>query len=85
MLKLPNYQTWIVHGLVAGVITAVLPLFGMTPFLAASFAVYGYAFREADQIIRKEISGVPHDWLDHILDVAVPLVVSALVVWAQVV
>tara|TARA_R110000824_G_scaffold23373_4_gene83972 strand:- start:3609 stop:3863 length:255 start_codon:yes stop_codon:yes gene_type:complete len=74
-----DYQTWINHFLIAGVLTlafsVVLPV-----EVAGALAVWGYAFRECDQQLNKLLKKRSIRVLDAILDVVAPAV-AAIFVW----
>lgn len=74
-----NYQTWINHFLIAGVLTlafsVVLPV-----EVAGALAVWGYAFRECEQQLKKFLRKGRINVLDAVLDVVAPAV-AAILVW----
>ena len=74
-----NYQTWINHFLIAGLVTlafsVVLPV-----EVAGGLAVWGYAFRECDQQLNKLLKKRSINVLDAVLDVVAPAV-AAILVW----
>ena len=74
-----NYQTWINHFLIAGVLTlafsVVLPV-----EVAGALAVWGYAFRECEQQLKKVLRKGRINVLDAVLDVVAPAV-AAILVW----
>ncbi len=74
-----NYQTWINHFLIAGVLTlafsVVLPV-----EVAGGLAAWGYAFRECEQQLKKFLKKRPINVLDAVLDVVAPAV-AAILVW----
>ena len=73
-----DYQTWINHFLIAGVLTrafsVVLPV-----EVAGGLAVWGYAFREAEQQLKKFLRKGRINVLDAVLDVVAPAVAATLV------
>ena len=78
-----NYQTWINHFLIAGVLTlafsVVLPV-----EVAGALAVWGYAFRECAQQLKKFLRKGRINVLDAVLDVVAPAVAAAAVwVWLR--
>jgi len=74
-----DYQTWISHFLIAGVLTlafsVVLPV-----EVAGALAVWGYAFRECEQQLKKLLKKRSIRVLDAVLDVVAPAV-AAMLVW----
>ena len=74
-----NYQTWINHFLIAGVLTlafsVVLPV-----EVAGALAVWGYAFRECEQQLKKFLRKGRINVLDAVLDVVAPAV-AAILIW----
>lgn len=75
MFGFKPWQTWIAHGLVASLVTFLFS-FAINPYLAAAFAVWGYAFRELDQLTRYIYRGRKIPVLDQIMDVVFPLAFS---------
>ena len=74
-----DYQTWIGHFLIAGVLTFVFSL--MLPVeVAGGLAVWGYAFRECEQQLKNWRKKKQINVIDAILDVVAP-VLSAVLVW----
>jgi len=73
-----DYQTWINHFLIAGVLTlafsVVLPV-----EVAGGLAVWGYAFRECEQQLKKFFRKGRINVLDAVLDVVAPAVAATLV------
>lgn len=53
LLPLKDWQTWVVHGLVSAGVTWATASLGVDDWLSAAFAVWGYTFRELDQLLRK--------------------------------
>ncbi len=81
--KLKPWQTWVAHAVIGCVITYVFTWFGYTSAEGASHAVWGYAFREGQQVwhswdIGREITRAK--WADHIMDVAGVYIATALLV-----
>jgi len=74
-----DYQTWINHFLIAGVLTFVFSLV-LPVEVAGGLAVWGYAFRECDQQLNKLLKKRPINVLDAVLDVVAPAL-SATLVW----
>ncbi len=74
-----NYQTWINHFLIAGVLTlafsVVLPV-----EVAGGLAVWGYAFRECEQQLKKFLRKGRINVLDAVFDVVAPAV-AAILIW----
>jgi heme/copper-type cytochrome/quinol oxidase subunit 2 len=74
-----DYQTWINHFLIAGVLTFVFSLV-LPVQVAGALAVWGYAFRECDQQLKKWEKKKSINVLDAVLDVAAPTL-SAMLIW----
>ena len=74
-----NYQTWINHFLIAGLVTlafsVVLPV-----EVAGGLAVWAYAFRECEQQLKKFLRKGRINVLDAVLDVVAPAV-AAILIW----
>jgi len=79
-MKLANLKTWLAHAAFAALITWAFA-FVVEPWIAALLAVWGYTWRELDQVTQKLINRKSVPWLDAILDVAFPVVAAALVWW----
>ena len=78
-----DYQTWINHFLIAGVLTFAFS-FVVPVEVAGALAVWGYAFRECDQQLNKLLKKRSVRVLDAVLDVVAPAVAAALVwVWLR--
>tara|TARA_Y100001951_G_C11064787_1_gene142830 strand:+ start:101 stop:355 length:255 start_codon:yes stop_codon:yes gene_type:complete len=73
-----DYHTWINHFLIAGALTlafsVVLPV-----EVAGALAVWGYAFRECEQQLKKFLRKGRINVLDAVLDVVAPAVAATLV------
>ena len=77
------YQTWINHGLIAAAIMFLFSLV-LSPAESAALAVWGYTFRELDQLQRRlytrvfagDTRSVP--WMDHFMDVVAPIAACAI-------
>jgi len=78
-----NYQTWINHFLIAGVLTLVFSVV-LPVEVAGGLAVWGYAFRECDQQLNKLLKKRSINVLDAVLDVVAPAVAATLVwIWLR--
>lgn len=64
-----RWRTWVSHGLIC---------FFLAIFGGALFGFVAYAGREIGQVEQDLKSGGPIDWVDHILDAAVPFLVLVL-------
>ena len=74
-----NYQTWINHFLIAGVLTFMFSLV-LPVEVAGALAVWGYAFRECEQQLKNWRKKKSINVLDAVLDVVAPIL-AAVVVW----
>ena len=78
-----DYETWINHFLIAGVLTLVFSL-AVPVKVAAGLAVWGYTFRECEQQWKNWRKKKRIDVLDAVLDVVAPALSSVLVwVWLR--
>ena len=78
-----NYQTWINHFLIAGVLTLAFSLV-LPVEVAGGLAVWGYAFRECEQQLKKFLRKGRINVLDAVLDVVAPAVAATLVwIWLR--
>ena len=74
-----DYQTWINHFLIAGVLTFAFSLV-LPVEVAGGLAVWGYAFRECEQQLKNWRKKKQINVIDAILDVVAP-VLSSVLVW----
>lgn len=74
-------MTWVAHFGIAGLVTFVAAQFGLAPWTAATYAVWGYAFREGDQLAKKLYRKDTPNFLDMALDVATAVAGASLVAW----
>ena len=74
------WATWVQHGVIAAAIAYVLS-FVVTPLEASALAVWGYAFREADQQLVRAFKRQQIHVLDTIMDVVAPIVTCTAVWW----
>ena len=75
-----DYQTWINHFLIEGVLTLAISVV-LPVEVAGALAVWGYAFRECEQQLKKLLKKRAIRVLDAVRDVVAPAVAAALV-WA---
>jgi hypothetical protein len=64
-----DWRTWVAHA-VFGLIIALV--FGLAGWLGWQVAIAYYLIREIEQIIYAYVAKKPIDWVDAIMDVAVP-------------
>ena len=73
-----DHQTWINHFVIAGVLTLAFSLV-LPVEVAGGLAVWGYAFREGEQQLKKFFRKGRINVLDAVLDVVAPAVAATLV------
>ena len=73
-----DHQTWINHFVIAGVLTLAFSLV-LHVEVAGGLAVWGYAFRECEQQLKKFLRKGRINVLDAVLDVVAPAVAATLV------
>jgi len=73
-----DHQTWINHFVIAGVLTLAFSLV-LPVEVAGGLAVWGYAFRECEQQLKKFLRKGRINVLDAVLDVVAPAVAATLV------
>ena len=74
------WQTWATHGVIGVALMALFTL--MLPASQAfGLAVWGYVFRELDQLRGNYLKGKPVPWLDHVMDIVSPAVTCGALWW----
>lgn len=82
--KIP-WLTWVAHLIIAATMTLVIGSLGIQlrpEWLAASYPIFFYTFRELDQLLQKFWNRRAINWLDVALDTLAPIVGAVLIaIW----
>ncbi len=72
------WMTWVAHAFFAALVTLAFSMV-LDPWPSALLALWGYTWREMDQVFRKLLKGGAVPWLDASMDVLSAALAAALV------